>query len=177
MSIALKTAADELQTKIRGLVDELKSDPRMAEIVSSHKTLNALEEHLKLPKTSLASYFGLNDGVDQSDTVQVAPHDFFALPALDAAKKYLKKKGVAAHFDEILGAIKAGGAIVESEDDLRLSLVRSTYEIKKVGDMYGLTEWLGQKPTPKRKTKTERVQEKLEQGPISMNSAFVQVEK
>jgi hypothetical protein len=173
----IAAAAEELQSKIRGLVADLKSDPRMAEIISSHKTLGALEEHLKLPKTSLASYFGLADETATAEgTLQIARHDFFAMSALDAAKKFLKRKGIAAHFDEIVTAVKAGGAIFESEEELRTSLVRSTYEIKKVGDMYGLTEWLGQK-TAKRKSKAERVQEKLEEGPISINSAFAKVEK
>jgi uncharacterized protein YoaH (UPF0181 family) len=129
-----------------------------------------------MPRTSLSAIFALEDEKPSSDTVQVAAHDFFAMPALDAAKKYLKRKGIPTHFDEIVAGIKAGGALFESEEKLRESLVRSTYEIKKVGDMYGLTEWLGQK-SAKRKSKVERIQEKLQEGPISINSAAAQVEK
>ncbi len=44
--------------------------------------------------------------------------------------------------DEIVQAVRAGGGRIDSEEDLRLSLSRSTYEVAKISEnMYGLVEF------------------------------------
>ena len=71
------------------------------------------------------------------------PGEFYGMNALRSAKKFLKMKGKpGASLDEIVIAIKAGGAKVDSVEKLRVSLGRSTFDVAKVGlDHYSLLEF------------------------------------
>ena len=54
---ALKPEA--LGGSLESIVEALKHDPRMTQIIDTHQALNTLEDVLELPKTSLAQIFGL----------------------------------------------------------------------------------------------------------------------
>ncbi len=142
MTDSIFAAVTSLREQIQTKVDAIKSDPAMAEILKLQKALNALEVLLGRSATSLSQVFALEEG-DGGGSPSVAPDEFVHVPALDAAKRYLKKAGKPARpFAEIVAAIKAGGAVVTAEDRLRIQLVRSTSEVKKVGDdLFGLLDW------------------------------------
>ena len=136
MSDAVLAAIEELREQLAISIDAIKEDPKMAEILKLHSALNTMEKLRSLPETSLASAFALEP------TTMVQAGEFYGLSALKAAKAFLKKKGKAAHFDEIVSAIREGGALIPSKDKLRVSLGRSTFEIAKVGpEHYGLLEF------------------------------------
>jgi hypothetical protein len=74
--------------------------------------------------------------------ISVEPDEFVGLDALDAAKKFLKKPRKAVPFKDIVAAIRAGGGDPGSEQKLKVSLARSTWDIVKVGeDRFGLLEF------------------------------------
>jgi len=131
-------------------VAAIKNLPAMAEILKLQQALNALESAAGEPATTVAHLFGLDTEQDS----RVRPDEFFGLSPLEGAKRYLKKRGEARPFEEILASIQAGGCRVDSAEDLRLSLSRSTYEVAKVGeDLYGLVEFY---PHLKRERKKKR---------------------
>ena len=143
MSEVLRVAAQAIRTQLDEKVAAIKAGPIMDEVLKLKAALNALESVAGDPLTSLAQLFQMDSGseVGPSPTT-VRPDEFFGMQPLDAAKKYLKKRGVARAFDEIVSAIRSGGCRVESEDLLRLSLSRSTYEVAKISeDVYGLVEF------------------------------------
>jgi hypothetical protein len=73
--------------------------------------------------------------------IRVREGEFYGLEPLDAAKRFLKKKGEAASLDAIIAGIASGG-VTANKDDLRMSLSRSTWDVAKVGeDLYGLLEF------------------------------------
>ena len=116
----------------------------MGEVVKLLPILNGLETLLNHPRTTLGSLFAMDASADAAGaTVALQPDEFVHLPALDAAKKYLRMAGKPARpFNEIVEAIKTHGGEVGREDRLRIQLVRSTSDIKKVGeDHFGLTIW------------------------------------
>lgn len=138
MTNPIQTAADDLKRQLAEKVEAMKSLPAMAEVLKLQQALNALEDVLAVQRTSLAEVFGLDAGVN----VPIRSDEFYGLSALDAAKKYLKKRGEARPLKEIIEAIRSGGGQPGSETDLRESLSRSTYQIAKVGqDLYGLVEF------------------------------------
>jgi hypothetical protein len=136
MTDALNAAIEELKTQLAESIEAIKEDPKMAEVLKLHSALNTMEELVGASPTSLASAFALEPAT------AVQPGEFYGLEALKAAKQYLKKRGKPASTDEIVSAIRAGGAIVPSIERLRVSLSRSTLDIAKVGtDHYGLLEF------------------------------------
>ena len=137
MDDTLKAAADQVKQQLRDKVEAIKADPQMAEVLKLQKGLNSLEDILGEPYTSLSELFGLD-----SAEVGVKPGEFYGLEPLDAAKRYLKKRGGSPRsLVDIVEALKMGGCSA-SRDDLRLSLSRSTYDIVKAGeDLYGLIEY------------------------------------
>lgn len=138
MSNPILAAADDLRQKLAEKVEDIKALPEMLEVLKLHQALNALEDVLEAQPTTLSELFGLDTG----SSTPIRPDEFYGLSALDAAKKYLKKRGRARPLKEVVEAIKAGGGASTSEEDLRLSLSRSTYEVAKVGeDVYGLVEF------------------------------------
>jgi hypothetical protein len=137
MSNALEFAIEELREQLANSVEAIKQDPKMTLVLKYHAALNTMEELVGLSPTSLTAAFGLESAVQS-----VQPGEFYGLGALKAAKRFLKKRGKPASIDEIVTAVKAGGATVPSVDKLRVSLSRSTSDIAKVGpDHYGLLEF------------------------------------
>jgi hypothetical protein len=109
----------------------------MVELGRLLEALNALENVMSAPSTTMAQLLGLAGPASDS----VRPDEFFGLSALEGAKRYLRKRGEARPFTEILEAVRAGGARANGAE-LRISLARSTLEIAKVGqDSYGLLEF------------------------------------
>lgn len=133
--IALEQARQDLQDK----VNEIKATPLMADILALHQTLNGLECLLKQSRTSLGDVFNLGSS-DADATAAIRFDEFVGLSTLESAKKYLKKRRDARPFQEILDAIKQGGGKVESEEELRSSLTRSTMDIVKIQDRFGAIE-------------------------------------
>lgn len=137
MSQAIAAAAAEIIQQLQAKVDALKAQPEMAEVLRLHAALNTLESLADVSLTSLASVFGL----DAARTA-LRRDEFFGLSPLEAAKKYLKIRGEARPFDEIVEAIQAHGVGRVDRDQLRMSLSRSTYEIALIErDVYGLVEF------------------------------------
>jgi hypothetical protein len=160
MSDTIRAAAEELKREITQKVEVLKSDPNMTEVLKLHQALNTLEQVTGDPLTTLAKLFGMEDRA----SVSMRPDEFYGLQPLEAAKRYLKKRGEARPFQEIVDAIVAGGCRSADGNDLRISLARSTYEIAKVGqDLYGLVEFYPHIRRGKKK-KTETLSEALEEG-------------
>jgi hypothetical protein len=139
-------AANDLRRQITEKVTDIKSSPEMTAILQLVPLLNGLEALLGQPPTSLGALFALGESSAAGAIVQTAalrPDEFVHLPALEAAKRYLKKAGQPARpFKEIVEAIKTHGGEVGREDRLKIQLIRSTADIKKVGDdLFGLLEW------------------------------------
>ena len=152
----LEQALTGMRQNLESGVAELKGDPRMAEIIESHKKLNDLENMLDRPTTSLAELFGLE--VKEKPEARRTPiriDEYFGLLPLEAAKRYLKRKGEAATLDEIVAAISSGGCKVNSPSNLRKTLTRSTWQVAKVGkDAFGLVEFYGGRKRGPKKEKT-----------------------
>lgn len=151
----LEQALTGMRQNLESGIMELRDDPKMALIIESHRKLNDLENMLDRPKTSLAELFGLE--VSDKNEAKFAPariDEYYSLQPLEAAKRYLKKKGSAATLDEIVAAIKAGGCKVNSAANLRKTLTRSTWQVAKVGkDAFGLVEFYGGRKRAAKKDK------------------------
>jgi|GEM_PF-2238989 len=137
MSQALNAAVEELREQLANSIEILKEDPKMGEVLKLHAALNTMEGLIGMPPTSLSAAFALEP------TTMIPPGEFYGMNALRSAKRFLKMKGKAgASLTEIIGAVKAGGAKIESVDKLRVSLGRSTLDVAKVGpDHYALLEF------------------------------------
>ena len=137
MSSAMNAAIVELRDELTDKIEEIKGDPKMAEILRLHAALNTMEGLIGVAPTSLAAAFALES------TMIVQPGEFYGMNALRAAKKFLKMKGKpGASLDEIVTGIKAGGAKLDNLEKLRVSLGRSTLDVAKVGpDHYSLLEF------------------------------------
>lgn len=167
MDNSILAAIDSLRANIETAAAEIKSHPKMAEIIEWHQALNALEGIASKDKTPLTEFLGFGAKASAADAAPVVRFDeFFGVPALEAAKRYLRKRTEARPFDEIVAAIKSGGGKVESEDDLRMGLSRSTLDVVKIGDRYGLMEHYPHiKRGGKKKKGTEAEADKAEKDP------------
>jgi len=124
---------------------------KIAEASRLLTTINLLEERIGAAKTvmpGLSSAAGTpNNDTQFSSTgagsIALRPDQFLGDEPLDAAKKYLKQVGHAAHMNEITDAIQRGGAAIkgpEWRDKLEQSLLRSVTDIIKVQEKtFGLT--------------------------------------
>jgi hypothetical protein len=151
MSDTIRNTIAELKRQIAEQVAAIKADPKLVEILKLHQAVNTLENLLSERQTPLSEAFGLDSG-----TPTVKPGEFFGLTPLDAAKSYLKRRGEAREFKDIVAAIRMGGVpiAVSEEDQLRVSLGRSTLEVAKIADdLYGLLEFY---PHVKRGGKAKR---------------------
>lgn len=138
MSDAITLAITEVRKQLEEKTAELRASPELAELLKLLHALNTLEELAGQEQTSLINVLGLQN----SNGIAIRSDEFYELQPLQAAKKYLKKRGEARPLAEIIEGIRKGGGRVDSEDELRMSLSRSTYEIAKVGhDLYGLVEF------------------------------------
>ena len=139
MTDSLTNAVAELKGKIAGHVAALKDDENWREIQRLYQGLGVLEDLCKMPKTELTELLG----IAADDSVKIGKYEFAGQPPLEAAKQFLRKiapKQKAASLADILAALESGG-LKAKEDDLRISLSRSTMEIYKAGeDIYGLLE-------------------------------------
>lgn len=142
MTSPFETAAAEARRLAVEFADELKQHPAMAGLLRNHAGLNAIEDLMQAPRTSLGDLLGLGDLVagGGSQLSRVKFDEFVATPPLEAAKKYLRKGTDARPFQEIVDAIKAGGGKVDDEEALRTGLSRSTLDVVKLGDRYGVLE-------------------------------------
>lgn len=144
MADAILDAVDEVKRRIQEHVTVIKAEPAWTEVVRLRQALNALEDVAQLPRTGLTDLFGLGaESGGDSIAAVVKFDDFFGIKPLDAAKRYLRKRTDARPFEEIVAAIKAGGGKVDSEEDLKMGLSRSTLDIVKIGDRYGALENYG----------------------------------
>ncbi len=137
MNEALNAAIDELRDQLATSIEAIKEDPKMSEVLKLHSALNTMEGLVGAAPTSLAAAFALEP------SMIVQPGEFYGMNALRAAKRFLKMKGKAgASLPDIVIAVRAGGAKIESVDKLRVSLGRSTLDVAKVGlDHYSLLEF------------------------------------
>jgi hypothetical protein len=137
MSQALNAAVEELREQLAASIETLKEDPKMSEVLKLHAALNTMEGLIGVSPTSLSAAFALEP------TMMIPPGEFYGMNALRAAKRFLKMRGKAgASLTEIIEAVKAGGAKIDSVDKLRVSLGRSTSDVAKVGpDHYALLEF------------------------------------
>lgn len=144
MSTTLQASIDELKESLQRLAEEIMHDPRIEEMRRLVATVNALEEFCKQPKTALATIlkFGDQDQKSEGGGINIEPDEFVGLEPLDAAKRYLKKVGRAALFQDIVAAIKSGGCNPGNQDKLKVSLGRSAWDVVKVGeDRFGLLDF------------------------------------
>jgi hypothetical protein len=75
-------------------------------------------------------------------TSGIEPDEFYGKESLEAAKMFLRKRGKPASLAEIIAGIKMGGGNPGSENALKMSLTRSTYQIAKINDdLFGLVEF------------------------------------
>ena len=139
MSTPFQSAADEMKRIMQEKVEEIKSNPAMGEILKILQALNSMEDLMNEPRTSLSQVFDLQLETEPAQHT-IRFDEFVGLTPLEAAKKYLKKMKEARPFPEIVEAINSGGGRVGSEDELKTSLSRSTLEVVKIGDRYGLLE-------------------------------------
>jgi hypothetical protein len=137
MSHALNAAVEELREQLAASIESLKEDPKMAEVLKLHAALNTMEELIGAPPTSLSAAFALEP------SMTVPPGEFYGMNALKAAKRFLKMRGrPGASLNEIVAAVRAGGAKIDSVDKLRVSLGRSTTDVAIVGTgHYALLEF------------------------------------
>src|SRR6266702_6527734 len=101
MSQEIQTAADKLRGQIAEKVATIKGDPQMIEVIQLLAALNGLEPLLQQPKTTLSSFFALNGEAASAGSTTVAAaegrrpvitrDEFVHVPALEAAKRYLRK--------------------------------------------------------------------------------------
>ena len=181
----------EAPEHIRKTLEDFKQQlsVRMAEAARVLAVVNALEDQLGLPKTTLGGG-GITWSQSLSEDLRVTdagagaaaspqnirPDEYLGDAPLDAAKKYLRRIRRAAPLAEIAEAISKGGAAVKGADwkaDLDNSLLRSTREVVKVNDeTYGLVAFYSeeqlkglratrrQRPEPTRKRGRPRKSEK-----------------
>lgn len=146
MNDTILKAVSELRQQLDEKVEEIKRDGRMSEVLKLYKSIVTLEELAEVPVTSLADVFGFTES-----NVAIRCDEFFGLKPVEAAKRFIKKRGRACTVEEIANGIRSGGCQDFRDDELGLSLSRSTMEIAKVGDnLYGLVEFY---PTIKRERK------------------------
>jgi len=139
------SAIEELRSEVKALADEILTDPRLNEIKRRLTVLNGLEDLEAQPKTVLSTLFNFGEGGKHSD-LAIAPDEFHGKEPLDAAKRYLEKRGDAgeksALFQDIVAAIRKGGGDPGNEEKLKVSLARSTWDVTKIGeDRFGLLKF------------------------------------
>jgi len=129
----------KLKSEIEAHVAAIKSEPSWTQVEKLYRALGTIEELAEQPRTPLVELFGISDGAGRD--VRVKQGEFYGLEPLEAAKRFLKKKGEAAPLDTIIAGLETGGVRAD-KDSLRLSLSRSTWDVAKVGeDLYGLLEF------------------------------------
>lgn len=95
--------------------------------------------------------------------IEIRPDAFFNKSHPDAAAEYLDMVGHAMPIDDILAALKKGGATFKGSDQrgsLYTQLIRGTKRFAKIGDTatFGLIKWYGNMRKSGGKTKAEKEQ-------------------
>jgi len=133
---------ETLKAQLETHIATIKSNDAWSQVEKIYRALGTIEELAGTPKTSLSTLFGFDDaGVSTS----VTQGEFMGMDALDAAKLYMeKKKAVASSLDEIMEALKKGGAQSVNRDALSLKLSRSTWDVAKAPgqELYTLVKYL-----------------------------------
>jgi hypothetical protein len=148
MTETYRAAAEAMRGELKAKVEAILGDARMADVLKLHQALNGIEDLMGETRTPLGAYFsiegigtgGPGGGPGWSSRPSVRFDEFVGLGALEAAKVYLKKASDARPFTEILEAIRSGGGEVGNEEKLRTGLSRSTLDVVKIGDRYGMLE-------------------------------------
>jgi hypothetical protein len=157
MSDAFDETIEKLRAEIGDHVRALKANDEWAEVEKLYRALGVIEGLAGSSRTSLADLFGFSD--ESAGGAYVRAGEFMGRDAVDAAKLYLeKKKDAASSLDEIMGAVEKGGASQISRDALRVSLVRSTWDVFKAPgqDLYTLVKFLPHVRRGKKKSGAER---------------------
>jgi hypothetical protein len=141
MASALVPLVSQLKDTVQSKANEIRSDPKMMELINLHRALNTLEGQCGLTRTSLSELLALTDS-----EIPIRPTEFYGLQPLDAAKQFLKKTGKdGASGQQIFTALKSGGLDLTATEQgtVRVGLSRSTRDIAKTGeDYYVLLEFL-----------------------------------
>lgn len=91
---------------------------------------------------------------DEKRGTQVRPDQFFRKNITAAAYEYLKAKGAAATVDELIDALKRGGCDLGASPlrNVKISLSKNSRVFADIsgGDTFGLWEFYGGVPRPKR---------------------------
>ena len=123
---------DETIEKLKGeialQIESLKANEAWMQLEKLYRALSTIEEVAGHSQTPLSQLFGFDRA---SGNITVKSGEFIGMDPVAAAKAYLDKKVQAASLDEIIEAIKKGGAQIPNRDDLRVSLGRSTRDVVK----------------------------------------------
>jgi hypothetical protein len=139
MAGSLNDTIEKLKAEIGEHVSYIKREPAWEQIDKLYRALGTIEELAETPRTSLVELFGIEDGTGKSTRVKQG--EYYGLEPLEAAKRFLKKRGEATSLDTIMEALATGGVQAE-RDAVRISLSRSTWDVAKVGtDIYGLVDF------------------------------------
>jgi hypothetical protein len=144
MSSGFSETIEKLRSEIEASIATLKTNPAWEQMEKLYRALTTIEDLAdEQPRTSLVDLFGFGNVEPAARSARVKQGEYFGLEALDASKRYLKRKGEAATLDEIMSAvIETGRANKVDKDQLRMSLSRSTWDVAKVDeDLYGLLEF------------------------------------
>ena len=104
-----------------------------------------------------------DDTGGKKTSFEILPDTFFGKSHPDAAAQYLEMVGHAVHIDDILDALKKGGAAFTGNDpkgSLYTQLIRGTRRFVKIGDqaVFGLLEKYGNVKRSGIKTKAQKSQ-------------------
>ncbi len=137
--------------------------PQLEQIRSLELMIRQLERELgEAPSSDVSqSPLALSDNFSVSDSAStkngsttamgVRPDEFFTMTQSEAAKAYLKKVGHAISFDELVAALRKGGAQLGGADPKRtlyVSLARNPRKefVWPSADHIGLSEFYGGRP-------------------------------
>jgi hypothetical protein len=157
----LRKTLEYYRQQYRGKIAEMR--PQLEQMSSLELMIRQLERELGEDHSIDQSEISLNllDGFKLADSfaanrqsagsVSVRPDEFFTMTQSDAAKAYLKKVGHAISFDELVAALRRGGAQLGGADPKRtlyVSLARNPYKefVWPSDDHIGLAEFYAGRP-------------------------------
>lgn len=160
-----KTEYEPILKKLRERRQKLEAE--LSQVMAG---IRAIKETYNLPiENGEARDIFVNDVVEafaqttESQATSInepRPDEYFGLTITEAAKKYLKKLGHAAHVEDILKEITAGGVEIQGNQAINLytPLIRATHFFVRVKPKtFGLREFYPNLPKKKKdKPKTKR---------------------
>jgi hypothetical protein len=148
MSNGFTDTIEKLRGEIGSHISALKNNPEWAQVEKLYRALGTIEELADVPRSTLADLFGFAEAhAAGGGGARVKPGEFIGMPAIEAAKAYMgKKKAEAATLDEIMEAIKTGGANSATRESVATSLARSTWDVVKAPgqELYQLVKYTPQ---------------------------------